>query len=139
MKPELRLYLERSLRGAERNGIYNFVAAAAEIGVVRGAALRKRPGVGVSPVEAFRKQPVVLDEANSRQQTGRRHIVRADHDVFVDLHLIGIVDLRVMRFEAIWIRVIVVTLDGAIRLQRARLEHHASVPILHRHVEPCTA
>ena len=45
-----------------------------------------------------------------------------DHDVFVDLHLVGAGDFVVVSFEPVGIRVVVVALDRAIRIHRARFE-----------------
>jgi len=50
--------------------------------------------------------------------------------------LIGAVDFCVVRFELLWIGVVVVAPDGTIGVQRARLEYDAACGITDDNVQP---
>src|SRR6185436_19107640 len=111
LKPEFHLNLEWTLSIPQRNRVPDFVAAAGEVGIIHGATLWSDGCFNSPLVETLWQQPIVFDEANRGQKSGRRHVVRPDHYVFVYLHLVCTVDLRVMRFAAKRIGIVVVSLN----------------------------
>src|SRR5262249_2275769 len=111
LEPELCFNLEGPLCITDKYGIADLVATAEEIGVVQCIALRRNFLFHFSLIESLGQEPIVFNEAQGREKTGCWYVVRADHDVFVDLDLIDGIDLSVVRLKTSFVCVVIVTCD----------------------------
>jgi hypothetical protein len=136
--PELGLDRERPLRCAHVDQIADPISAADEIVILGRAPVDGDVLVGRGLVEPSGQQPIVFGVAESGEEDRGHGAVGFSEDRFVDLNLVGVVDLVVVGFEPGTVDVVVVAGDGPVRVEFPGLEHNATAVVADREVDPDT-